>query len=94
MIDDVTLAVLHRLDRTNQLRCRERTLMFSQAFDTDVVTLRGPTSSDYFIRFPEIRLCDHVNSLAAVVTEEIVLATLCDIYNRPDRYPWVEKMRD
>lgn len=88
-IDDVTLGVLRRLDAAHQLVCDDTELMFNQNFDTDVITIHGPTSRDRTIRFDEIKLCDYLNAFAVPVTEQDVVSTLCDLYNRPERYSWV-----
>jgi hypothetical protein len=93
-VDDVTLAVLNTLNKSHRLRCCEMDLMFDLDFDTDVVTLSGPTSKHHTVRYDEIHLCDFVNALGRPVTQELVLAALCDTYNRPEQYPWVEKTWD
>ena len=90
MADEVTLAVLQQLNAAHELSCGTRRLMFNLDFDTDVVTLRGPSSTDHVVRFDEVRLCDYVNGLGVPVSEEIVLKVLCDMYARPERYGCVK----
>ena len=92
-VDDVAMGVLKRLDESHQLVCGDLTLMFNWDFDSDNVTLNGPTSKHPRVVFHDERLFDHVNKIGHPVTEQLVLETLCHIYKRPELYPWAKKTK-
>jgi len=90
-LDDVAEGVLSSLNESHQLVCGDLKLMFNHNFDSDNVTLNGPTTKHHRVVFHDARLFDYVNEIGHPVTEQLVLATLCDIYRRPERYPWAKK---
>jgi len=91
--DAVAEAVLEKLNESHQLVCGDLVLMFNYNKMQDTVTISGPTTKDHRVTFRDEKLFDYVNSIADPVTAEIVLATLCDTYVRPERYPFVKRVK-
>jgi hypothetical protein len=91
--DEAILETLTCMYGTGELRCAEGRLRISPLLDTSEIRLRGPSASDYSVRFADARLVELIDQSRVPVSEELVRVLLCLIYHHHERYAWVTRER-